>query len=40
MLARVALLERLSPTSQIIVGVALLASLAFVIYLLTRRGKG
>ena len=39
MLARVALLERLSTTSQIVVGIALLCSLAFVIWLLTRKAK-
>ncbi|TWT30318.1 hypothetical protein KOR34_48760 [Posidoniimonas corsicana] len=39
-LARTALLEHLSTTSQIIVGVSLLCSLAFVIWLLTRRAKG
>ena len=39
-LARTALLERLSTTSQIIVGVSLLISLAFVVWLLTRRAKG
>lgn len=40
MLARVALFEALqTTTSQVIVGIAIVASLAFVIYLLTRRGK-